>query len=273
MSTEVAGSTARRQLGRRLRELREGAGLSPEAAAKAVGVSRQTIWRIEDARVATKKATVEILCHRYNAAPAIAEALAALAVATTERDWWEEPFGAAVPKWFRQCVELEAEACRVSAWGCSLIPGILQTGDYARAVIEAAVQTAGGSVDRQVQLRLARGERLLSRAPQVQVTVVLGEGALRCQVGGPGVMAEQADHLRRLSAEGLAEIRVLPFAVGAHPAMVGPFMILGVDGDPDVVYLETEIDGRCVERKEQIDYYRQIFDTIHKHSVPIGEHR
>ncbi len=273
MSTEVAGSTARRQLGRRLAILRKAAGLSREAAARAVRLSRQTIWRIEDGRVATKAITAERLCRLYGADEVTTEALSALAATTAERGWWEDEYGAAVPAWFRHCVDLEAQACRVAAWDCGLIPGVLQTADYARAVIGAATRTAGGDVDRQVQLRMARGQRLLSRAPQVQVTVVLGEAAVRCVVGGPAVMAGQVEHLRRLSSEGRAEIRVLPFEVGAHPAMVGPFMILGVDGDPDVIYLETEIDGRYVEQQEQVDYYRQIFDTIHKHSTPIGEHR
>ncbi len=271
MSTEVTGTVARRQLGRRLRRLRESADLGAADVARALAVGRQTVWRIETGQVATKPAMVIAMCHLYRADDAITESLAALSATTAEPGWWEDEYGAAVPAWFRHLVDLEAEACRVMAWDCTLIPGILQTADYARVVIRAAARTAGGDVERQVGLRLARGQRLLGRAPEVQVAVTLGEAALRCRVGGPEVMTAQVEHLRQLGAEGLADIRVLPFAAGAHPAMVGPFMILGVDGDADVTYLEDEVGGRYVEQEEHVDLYRGIFDAVSKNSTPIGD--
>jgi transcriptional regulator with XRE-family HTH domain len=272
----VSGTTVvRRQLGRRLERLREAAGVTAVDVEKAHIASRTKVWRIESGLVPVKVPDVQALCRLYGASAEETEALTRMAVGTGERGWWQE-YADVAPEWFRLYVDLESQADRIQTWEDSVVPGELQTAEYARAVFQAAHSNGGtAAIERQVELRLKRQERLFTREPAPGLVIVLGEGVLARPVGGAAVLTAQIEHLRELGQRDGIDIRVLPFTTGAHAAMTGAFRILDFEdpADPDVVYVEAQVGGMYLEKPSELDEYRTIFEMIYKQAVPIGEHK
>jgi hypothetical protein len=154
------------------------------------------------------------------------------------------------------------------------VPGELQTEQYARAVFNAAQPVDADTADRQVKLRIRRQQTLFGRRPAPQLVTVLGEGALIRPIGGRAVLKAQIEHLRQLTQHEGVQIKVLPWSVGGHAAMAGPFRILDFDDpdDPDIVYLESHVGAMYMEEPPQVDEYRRIFDLILKDAVPLAEY-
>jgi hypothetical protein len=267
----VSGPTVvRRQLGRRLRRLREEAQKTELQVEDAKLVSRTKLWRIESGKTAVKVPDVRALCWFYGVGAELTDALASMAVGTSDQGWWEG-YGDVVPDWFRLYVGLESATSLIRYYGDELVPGLLQTEDYARAVYQAAQIHDGEAIERHVALRMERQEALARRDPPPRMMAVLGAGVLSRQVGGSAAMATQIDALQRLNKLDHVEIRVLGWDVGAHAAMVGAFHIMDFPDheDPDVVYLEAQVGGRYLEKTAEVDEYRRIFDLIYKQAVPI----
>jgi hypothetical protein len=155
------------------------------------------------------------------------------------------------------------------------VPGELQTEQYARAVFGAEQPAEEEAAERQVKLRLQRQKTLFARSPAPHLVTVLGEGALTRPVGGEATLKAQIEHLRSLAQRDYIEIKVLPWAVGAHAAMAGAFRILDFDDaeDPDVVYLESHVGALYLEERAEVDEYRRIFELIRKEAVPVQEYR
>lgn len=271
----VSGPTVlRRQLGRRLRRLREAAGKTEQEVEDAKLVSRTKLWRIESGKVPVKVPDVRALCWFYDVDAELTDALAAMAVGTLEQGWWED-YGDVVPDWFRLYVGLESAASLIQCYDGELVPGLLQTEDYARAVYRAAQPHDGDdAIERHVALRMERQDALLKRDPPPQMVAVLGAGVLARPVGGQAVMAAQIDRLRQLSKLDHIEIRVLTWESGAHAAMLGAFHILDFPDpeDPDVVYLEAQVGGRYLEKPAELAEYRRIFEVVYQQAVPIEEY-
>ncbi len=272
----ITGTTVvRRSLGRRLRRLRDLAGFTVDQVTAADGGSEAKIWRIEHGKVAVKVETALHLATLYGASDEERQVLAALARATGQQGWWQE-FGASIPDWFQLFVGLESEAGHIAAWDSELVPGLLQTPDYARAVFQAAADDGDpDEVERQVAVRVARQQRMFDRVPAPRLCVVLGQGVMARLVGGPRVMAAQVHHMCSLDQRPDVEIRWLPFACGAHPAMKGGFRILSFEheDDPDPVYVEAEAGAQYLEKIPQVTRYRGIFESIAQRSIPIGEYQ
>ncbi|WP_412541694.1 helix-turn-helix transcriptional regulator [Longispora sp. K20-0274] len=271
----VSGSVVvRRQLGRRLRTLREASGKTEREVEEAKIISRTKLWRIESGKAAVKIPDVRTLCWFYGADAEVTDALAGLAVATSEQSWFEE-YSDVVPEWFKLYVGLEGAAAGILSYDGELVPGPLQTADYARAVYVAAQSRDEAAIDRQVALRLERQEALFRRTPPPRLSVVLGAGVLARQVGGPEVIAAQISHLRELNSRDHVEIRVLSWEAGAHSAMLGAFHVLDFDGDedPNVVYLESELGGRYPEHPDEIERFRKIFTQIQAKATPLEEYQ
>jgi transcriptional regulator with XRE-family HTH domain len=272
----ISGSTVvRRQLGRRLRRLREAAGKTERDVETAKLLSRTKLWRIESGKTPVKVPDVRALCWLYGADNATTDALADLAIGTNAQGWWEE-YGDAVPDWFGLYIGLEAAASEIRIYDPELVHGLLQTADYAGAVYRAV--RPGDSADviqRQVKLRLGRQHSLSDRMPPLRLTAILGAGVLARPVGGAQVMAEQTERLRELARLDHVDIRVLAWEAGAHAAMhTGAFIIFDFDDpdDPPVVYLETHTGARYLEKPEELNQYRTIFDLIYQKAVPIEEY-
>jgi hypothetical protein len=248
----------RRQLGRHLRRLRIAAGKTHGDAEIASMGHRSTMWRIEAGRARVRPSTVRALCWLYGADEATSDALYAMAIRAEQPGWWEE-FRDNLPGWFTLYVELEAAAQRISTYQPSVVDGLLQTPDYARAVFEAGYpRLSAAQVQQKVQIRLQRQQQLLARENPVHLNLVLGEAAMVWAIGGPEVLAAQREHLRALNQRGNIDVRVVTFASGAHPATGGRVTILDLDSevDPDVVYLEMLNGGRYLETASELALYR-----------------
>lgn len=264
----------RRTLGRRLTRLRIASGKSRREVAEArLGVSEPTLHRIETGKVPVTVANVRALCWLYGADASITDALAELALGTSQEEWWDA--SPVIPDWFKLYVGLEASASRIACYEGELVPGEWQTEQYARAVFAAEQPPDPEAADRHVKLRLQRQQTLYKRRPAPQLTTILGEGAVTRPIGGEDVLKAQIEHLSRLNQRDNVHIKVLPWSVGAHAAMAGAFRILDFDDpeDPDVVYLESHVGALYLQEPAEVDEYRRIFELINKDAIPVEEYR
>jgi transcriptional regulator with XRE-family HTH domain len=270
----VSGPTVvRRQLGRRLQRLREAAGKTTVDVETARIASRTKVWRIERGQVPVKVPDVWALCRFYNVDQAETDALAALAVGTSEHGWWEN-YSDVIPEWFKLYVGLEAAAARIYTFEDSVMPGEIQTAAYARAIFRAAQpDTDEETIDRYVNLRLQRQESLFARSPAPKISIVVGQNVVARQVGGGKVLKEQVRHIRSLDQRDNVDIRILTFEAGAHPAMVGAFRIFEFDDveDPDVVYVEMLFGARYMEKPSELEAYRDIFTMAYQQATPMKD--
>jgi hypothetical protein len=187
-------------------------------------------------------------------------------------EWWDA--SPVIPDWFKLYVGLEASASRICIYDGELVPGELQTVDYARSIFHAEQPEDDEAAERHVKLRIQRQKTLFARKPATILQAVLNEGVLKRQVGGAAVMAAQIEQLHKLSDKGVVDIRVLPFSVGAHAAMLGAFRILDFDDrdDPDVVYLESHVGALYLEEQHEVDEYRRIFELVSQSAIPLKEY-
>ncbi len=271
----ISGSTVvRRQLGRRLRRLREAAGKTERDIEEANLASRAKLWRIESGKSPIKVADVRALCWLYGADQPTTDALASLATGTTAQGWWED-YGDVLPGWFSLYLGLEVAATEIRIYDPELVHGLLQTPGYVRALRQASnPQGDEEDIRRQIKLRQERQQTLNTRVPPLKLTAVLGAGVLARPVGGRDVMAEQIERLHELNRLDHIDVRILPWDVGAHAAMVGALTILDFDDpdDPAVVYLETHTGARYLEKPDELNEYRRIFNLVYERSVPIKEY-
>jgi transcriptional regulator with XRE-family HTH domain len=267
-------TVVRRQLGRRLRRLREAAGKTERDLEEANLLSRAKLWRIETGRTPVKVPDVRALCWLYGADETTTDALSALAVGTNGPGW-QEDYGDALPFWLSLYLGLEAAATHLYTYGAELVHGLLQTPAYVRAVCEANSSNGDeGAIQRLIKLRQERQHVLTTRVPPLRLTAILSAGVLLRQVGGAEVMAEQVQRLRDLNRFDHVEIRVLPWTIGAHAAMVSPFTILDFDDidDPAVVYIESQTGARYLEKSEELAEYRRVFGLVKARSLTIEEY-
>jgi transcriptional regulator with XRE-family HTH domain len=263
----------RRALGRRLTRLRAATGKSRREVAEAkLGISEPTLHRIETGKTPVTVANVRALCWLYGVDESITDALSELALGTSQEEWWDA--NPVIPDWFKLYVGLEASAARICTYEGEVVPGELQTEQYARAVYGAEQAVEAEAADRHVKLRMQRQAALAARNPQPRMTTVLGEGVLSRQVGGPGVLAGQIEHLRAVARQEHVDVYVLPWSAGAHAGMAGAFRIMDFDDpeDPDVVYLESHIGALYLEEAAEVAEYRRIFELICQAAVPIADY-
>jgi transcriptional regulator with XRE-family HTH domain len=276
MPDTLTGSTVpRRQLGRYLRDLRNAAGLTVRDAARGLEWSEAKMWRIETGQTSLRSLDVEAMCRIYGARSDMTAALMGLARETKARGWWQA-YGDAVPEWFDLYVGLEAAASRLSLYEQELVPGLLQTEDYARTLITADHPEEGSEgAERRVRLRMAR-QALVSRSidpPALQVA--LNESVLRWPVGGPTVMAAQLERLAAASELPNVSLRVVPFSAGFHPGILsGSFNILrfplngnGADSEPPTMYADLYTGALYLDKPQEIEHYSGTFTGIWQHAL------
>ncbi|MCX9190873.1 transcriptional regulator [Carbonactinospora thermoautotrophica] len=249
-----------RELGRRLRELRKSAGLTAEQVAEHLACSVAKISYMETGHRPATIRDVRDLSVLYKVKGPEREELMSLAKAAREKGWWQE-YGD-VP--YSKYIGYEAEAASIRNYESLFIPGLLQTDAYALAVIQSAEPAASADeVAQRAQVR-AKRQALITRTDPVSLWVIIDEAALRRRVGGPEVMRDQ---LRRLVATRdmpHVTLQVIPFGVGVHPAMAGPFVILEF-ADPavsDVVYVENLAGDIYVEKSAQVGRFARIFERL-----------
>jgi transcriptional regulator with XRE-family HTH domain len=168
----------------------------------------------------------------------------------------------AYPSWFRPFVELEKAATSLRSWQPMIVDGLLQTAEYARAVLRAArPYDRDEAIDALVAARMDRQEILLRDDPP-KIWVVLDEAVLTRPIGEPGVMAAQLDRLITAARDPWITIQIMPTAAGAHPGLLGPLVIAGFDTSPDIAYLDTALTGQVVERSEDVRQVASLYDSI-----------
>jgi transcriptional regulator with XRE-family HTH domain len=265
----------RRKLGAELRTLRAEAGLTSGEAARLVGWHQSKVSRIETGASGVKPPDVRLLLDAYQVGdPQLRDMLLVLAGSDDgggRHHWWHAYRGV-LPPAYRDFISLESQASTIRTLETSVVPGLLQTPEYARAVTRAAVggldNDGPDRLDALVQVRLARQD-ILRADPPLDLSVVLDEAVLRREVGGPGVMARQLDRL--LEAAHLPQVRlqVLPFAAGAHIGITGPFVIFSFPStsDLDVVVLDHLTSSLYLERKEDLEAYSEAFNTLQFHAL------
>jgi transcriptional regulator with XRE-family HTH domain len=263
----------RRTLGRRLTRLRLASGKSRREVAEAkLGISEPTLHRIETGKVPVTGATVRALCWLYGVDESVTNALAELALGTSQEEWWDA--NPVIPDWFKLYIGLEASASRICTYDGEVVPGELQTEEYALAIYGAEQSGDDEGAQRHVKLRMQRQSALFSRSPAVRMVTVLGEGVLTRPVGGEAVLRAQIEHLRQTAKRGQVEISVLPWSAGAHAGMAGAFRILDFTDpdDPDMVYLESHVGALYLEEAHELTEYRRIFKLIRDVSVPLQDY-
>ncbi|MGA5509241.1 helix-turn-helix domain-containing protein [Streptomyces umbrinus] len=234
-----APTVLRMILGKRLQELRQGAGVSLDDAAKALHVKPLTIRRLEKAEVALKTLYVEKLLQTYGAAQQEVDEFVTLAERANEPGWWHA-YRDVVPDWFSAYVSLETGAKTLRTYEPHYVTGLLQTYNYARAVLRGGFPNESDEdLGRRVDLRLRR-QGLLERPDAPTLWVVMEETVLHRMVGGAEVMREQIERLLEVSELDHVSVDVVPFTAGAHVGACAPFTYFRFEERelPDIVYSE-----------------------------------
>ena len=255
-------------LGNRLRALREAQGITGADAGSAIRGSHSKISRLEMGRTGFKARDVADLLTLYGVRDEGERAtLLALARESNSQGWWQY-YHDVVPSWLNVYLGLEQTATVIRGYELQFVPGLLQTEEYARAVINLAPDEEE-RLERRVQLRLAR-QHVLHRAQPPFLWVVIDETALRRSMGGRGLMRRQLAYLIEAAHLPHVTVQVVPFSAGAHSAIVGPVTVLRPPGNelPDVVYLEQLTGGAYPDKPGEVEQYRHVMNRLAVEAMP-----
>ncbi|MFI7664296.1 helix-turn-helix domain-containing protein [Nocardia sp. NPDC049526] len=263
----------RRILARLLRDRREKAGIGVEAARKAIGVSKQTFWRMETGQPTRINPLFIIhLAQMYGVGDETADVLLGLTEESQAKGWWHA-YGDAIPKHFDLYVGLEDAAKRFSSYHTTLIPGLLQTPEYRRELHWTEFPgMPSDEVERRIELHRRRQERLHSKAKPLEMRVLLDESVLRRVQGSPEVMSAQLTHLVEASRLPNVSVRVVPLSAGRHKGVfTGSFVLLEFPRhptakltEPPVVYIQGFTGALYLEKTDEVDEYRDAYAGIQR---------
>jgi transcriptional regulator with XRE-family HTH domain len=252
----------RRELGTRLRTLRADHGLTAEEVTERLLFSPTKLSRIETGQSGASPRDIRDLCDLYEVTDLVErENLMTLAREGKQRGWWQDHN---LP--WATYAGLEAEASSIDAYQSGVIPGLIQTEEYARAIFQMAVPPLSPEkLSQLVQVRLTRQSRVAAEDDsRLEYHGILDEAALHRRVGGPQVMGAQLRQLTGAAEQANITVQVIPFDVGAHPAMESDFSILKFDQPlvSDVVYVEGLVGNIILEKAPDIDRYRAVFKRL-----------
>ncbi|MFI6758264.1 helix-turn-helix domain-containing protein [Micromonospora sp. NPDC050417] len=260
MSERRSPTIRRRRLGAELRRLRESAGVTIEVVAERLECSQSKISRIETGHTTATVRDVRDMISIYGIVGKESEDLLQIAREARQKGWWAS-YSTVLTSAY---VGFEAAAGSIRAYEQQVVPGLLQTEEYAKAMIRSArPDITTDEVEQRVRVRLGR-QSLLSQDDPIDVWVVLDETVVSRPVGGDEVMRDQLKRLVEAADQPNVTIQILPFDVGAHAGMDGTFTILDFPepGDPPVVYAENATGGLFLEKVEELQKYAFIFDHI-----------
>ncbi|MBF6194830.1 helix-turn-helix domain-containing protein [Nocardia beijingensis] len=283
LSEDETGSTLpRRQLGRHLRDAREALGMTLIESAKLMEWGKSTLQRLEKGQTEKVRShDIRLLCEQYQLGEERTADLLSLAEQIPVKSWWHD-YGSLITPAFDVYMGLESSAAQLTQFQPSVVPGLLETADYARALdILYFPNDSQEEIDRRVELRLRRQGLVARRRRPATFSAVLHEAVLRTVIGSPKVMSAQSRHLADLSTLPNVDIRVLPFRAGLPVGTsTGPFLILDFDTDkkgqpeePSVVYVESFTGGLFLERVSDIDRYRDAYWVIHRAALDVQPSR
>ena len=257
-------------LGAHLRRLREASHITPAQAGAAIRATHSKISRLERGRSAAKQRDVADLLTLYGVTDeAEREQTLSLARQASTPGWWQQ-YNDILPRWFELYVGLERAASIIRTFEVQFVHGLLQTEDYARAVILIAnARAPAAEIDRRVSVRMKR-QQLLAQPGAPELWTVLDEAVLRRPPGGAGVMRAQLAHLLEMTALPNVTLQVIPFDVGPHAAAGGPFTILRFPEPdlPDLVYLEQLDSATYLDSPDQVTQYLSVMNEICVQALP-----
>jgi len=257
-------------LGAHLRRLREASHITPAQAGAAIRATHSKISRLERGRSAAKQRDVADLLTLYGVTDeAEREQTLSLARQASTPGWWQQ-YNDILPRWFELYVGLERAASIIRTYEVQFVHGLLQTEDYARAVILIAnARAPAAEIDRRVSVRMKR-QQLLAQPGAPELWTVLDEAVLRRPPGGAGVMRAQLAHLLEMTALPNVTLQVIPFDVGPHAAAGGPFTILRFPEPdlPDLVYLEQLDSATYLDSPDQVTQYLSVMNEICVQALP-----
>ncbi len=256
------GPTALRiMVGSQLRTLREARGITPQAAGESIRGSHAKISRLELGRTGYKERDINDLLTLYGVVdPAQREPFLALVRLANEQGWWHG-YSDLLPSWFENYLGLEGAAQWIRTYEGQLVPGLLQTDDYARAVVTMA--SGARDVMRRVELRRRRQE-ILNVPGGPSLWAILDESMLRRPIGGRQVLRGQIEHLLAMSEHPKITIQILPYSASGHAAVTSSFAILRFAEEqlPDIVYLEQISSALYLDRLQDLETYRRVMDCL-----------
>ncbi|MEV6313732.1 helix-turn-helix transcriptional regulator [Streptomyces sp. NPDC051776] len=273
MASHVNPTVRRRRLGQELRRLRELKGMTAEEVAERLLVSQSKISRLENGRRSISQRDVRDLCGVYEVEDRrIVDSLMQMAKDSRQQGWWHA-FGD-IP--YSVYIGLETDAASLRVYESLIVPGLLQTREYAQAVIEGMWPEATPSeIDKRIQIRLKRQDRLTDPINPLRFWAVIDEALLRRVVGNPRIMAQQLEHLAQLSEQPHVTLQVLPYDVGAHPGMYGKFAILEFQDamDASVVYLEGVTSDLYLEKANDVQSYAVMYEHLRAQALSAEQSR
>lgn len=262
MASNVNPTVRRRRLGQELRRLREQRGMTAEEVADRLLVSQSKISRLENGRRSISQRDVRDLCGVYEVEDRrIVDSLMQMAKESRQQGWWHA-FGD-IP--YSVYIGLETDAASLRVYEPQVVPGLLQTRSYAEAVVAGALPEAtAADIDRRVQVRIRRQERIQEARHPLRLWAVLDESVLRRQVGGKPTMVEQLEHLNQMSQLPHITLQVMPFHMGAHPGVNGQYAILEFPdaSDSTVIYLEGVTSDLYLEKANDVQSYSVMYEHL-----------
>ncbi|MGK3093790.1 helix-turn-helix domain-containing protein [Streptomyces sp. WAC01490] len=271
-----APTVRRRQLGRTLRAMREQRGLKQEDIATASGgrLNGAKISRIETAKTAASAGDVATILDALGVTDeSLRSSLLKLTREGARRGWWQSYRNVLSPA-YEDLISLESEADQISTWQPSVIPGLLQTGEYARQIIAATAMSAAVEerVDALVEVRLAR-QSVLTREAPLTLWAIIGEAALRTRCADDRIMHDQLGRLLALAARPTITIQVLPSTAAPHVGQMGAWSILGYGAHADlsVVHVESLTSALYVEERDDVAMYQDAAEQLRAAALSTGQ--
>ncbi len=257
-------TTRLRRLAAEMRRLREHSGLTREDVSERTSVNGTTIYRLETARVQRpQQRTLMALLDLYGVVGPHRAELLELARHGAQQGWLQH-YQSELPELYTTYIGFEAEARSVSNYESLLVPGLLQTEDYARAAVTAGLPMATEhEVQQRVQARIER-QCLLIKPEPLKLWAIMDEAVLHRQVGGAEVMRAQLVHMMKAASEPQVTLQVIPYSAGAHAGMPGAFVLLDFPdpADPDVVYIDSLAGDLFLEKEADLRRYQLLFEHL-----------
>ncbi|MFE9307767.1 helix-turn-helix domain-containing protein [Streptomyces sp. NPDC088353] len=273
MASNVNPTVRRRRLGQELRRLRELKGMTAEEVAERLLVSQSKISRLENGRRSISQRDVRDLCGVYEVEDhRIVDSLMQMAKDSRQQGWWHS-FGD-IP--YSVYIGLETDAASLRIYDPQVVPGLLQTRQYAEALISGALpETAPADIEKRVQVRMRRQERISAAENPLRLWTVLDEAALRRVVGSPAMMREQLEHLVEQTQLPHVTVQVIPFDMGAHPGLNGQYAILEFPdtADSSVVYIEGVTSDLYLEKANDVQKYSVMYEHLRAQALNVEQSR
>ncbi|MER5889324.1 helix-turn-helix transcriptional regulator [Streptomyces sp. NPDC001941] len=273
MASNVNPTVRRRRLGQELRRLRELKGMTAEEVAERLLVSQSKISRLENGRRSISQRDVRDLCGVYEVEDhRIVDSLMQMAKDSRQQGWWHA-FGD-IP--YSVYIGLETDAASLRVYEPQVVPGLLQTRQYAEALIHGALpESTEQDIEKRVNVRARRQERVKDEEHPLRLWAVIDESALRRVVGNRALMVEQLEHLVEQSRLPHVTVQVLPFDMGAHPGINGQYAILEFPdaADSSVVYLEGVTSDLYLEKANDVQKYSVMYEHLRAQALNVEQTR